>query len=322
MGAGWPREAGGRTTDPPPSSDVQAPLVAAAVIADAPADVSSILCRTWGGLPPSVTTTLGASAPATPGEGVIPLLRARVSALLAGLPARRAAAPPDGCAGAVLWRQPVLISVIVLGILASLDPLRPVVFVLVLRTQLGERHRLPRRVDAGTVGAVRHRLRHVRRRHLGSPDHRTGGGVGRGDPGSGRRCSSSRRAGGVAATTRGSGGYPRAVLRRLDHLDVRRAAVIGVLIQPRTLTVAAAVVIARDQSGLLSLVVGFALFAIVSTAALVGILTYDLWRPESARVRLTDVVSTLERQGPMIFTVLCAAGGGYLVLDGLRDLVL
>ena len=70
---------------------------------------------------------------------------------------------------------------------------------------------------------------------------------------------------------------------------------------------------------MLSLLVGFAVFAVVSTAALLGILTYDVWRPESARLRLTDVVSTLERQGPMIFTVLCGAGGGYLVLDGAEE---
>ena len=120
---------------------------------------------------------------------------------------------------------------------------------------------------------------------------------------------------------RTGGGYPRAVQRRLDSLDVRRSAVIGVLIQPRSLTVAAAVVIARDRSGTLSLLIGFAVFAVVSTAALLGILVYDIWRPERARLRMTGVVSALERRGPMIFTVLCGAGGGSLVVDGLRALV-
>ena len=71
-----------------------------------------------------------------------------------------------------------------------------------------------------------------------------------------------------------------------------------------------------------SLLIGFAVFAIVSTAALLGILSYDVWRPQSARLRLTDVVSTLERQGPMIFTVVCGAGGVYLVADGVRELLL
>jgi hypothetical protein len=111
------------------------------------------------------------------------------------------------------------------------------------------------------------------------------------------------------------------VLRRLDDLDVRRSAVVGVLIQPRALTTAAAVVVARDRSGALGLLIGFVVFAVVSTAALLGILIYDIWRPESARLRFTDAVSALEWHGPMIFTVLSAAGGSYLVVDGLRDLL-
>ena len=217
----------------------------------------------------------------------------------------------------------MLISVIVLGILASLDPLRPVVFLLVLHTQL---------VNAiaflvGWTAALSLLFVLVFVTLAGDistgPDHRH------------------RTAASVAEIAIGAallivaasrwrrrhdesspGGYPRAVLRRLDHLDVRRAAVVGVLVQPRAMTIAAAIVVARDRSGPLSLVIGFAVFAIVSTAALLGILTYGIWRPESAKLRLTDVASTLERQAPMIVTMLCAAGGSYLVLDGLRDLVL
>ena len=139
---------------------------------------------------------------------------------------------------------------------------------------------------------------------------------------SGRRCSSSRQAGGVAATTTAVVADTR--WRYSDGSTTSTSAErlsSGVLIQPRALTVAAAVIIARDRSGVLSLLIGFAVFAIVSTAALLGILTYHLWSPESATLRLTDVLSTLERQGPLIFTVLCGAGGGYLVVDGVRDLV-
>ena len=69
-------------------------------------------CRSWR----SVRRRPGPSSPATPRAGVIPLCRAALE-------------PATG------WPA-VLISVIVLGILASLDPLRPVVFLLVLRTQL------------------------------------------------------------------------------------------------------------------------------------------------------------------------------------------
>ena len=217
----------------------------------------------------------------------------------------------------------MLISVIVLGILASLDPLRPVVFVLVLRTQLVNAIAFL----AGWTLALSLLFVIVFVTFAGDistgPDHRhrTAASVAEIAVGAALLVVAARRWR-RRHDESGRGGYPPAVLRRLDHLDVRRAAVIGVLIQPRALTVAAAVVIARDRSGVLSLLVGFALFAVVSTAALVGILAYDVWRPENARLRLTDVVSALERQGPMIFTVLCAAGGGYLVLDGLRDLLL
>ena len=217
----------------------------------------------------------------------------------------------------------MLISVIALGILASLDPIRPVVFVLVLRTQLVNAFAflagwtlalsllfvivlVPLAGDISTGPDHRHRTAaSVAEIAVGAALLIVAAGRWR------RRHDDSGRS-----------GYPLAVLRRLDHLDVRRAALIGVLIQPRALTVAAAVVIARDRSGVLSLLIGFAVFAIVSTAALLGILTYHFWRPESATLRLTDVVSTLERQGPLIFTVLCGAGGGYLVVDGVRDLLL
>jgi hypothetical protein len=118
-----------------------------------------------------------------------------------------------------------------------------------------------------------------------------------------------------------SGLYPQAVLQRLQHLDVRRSAALGVLIQPRALTIAAAVVVARDRSGPLSLLVGFAVFAVVSTAAMLGILVYVIRRPETATLWLTNVVSAIELQASTIFTLLCAAGGGYLVLDGLANLL-
>ena len=117
------------------------------------------------------------------------------------------------------------------------------------------------------------------------------------------------------------GGYPAAVVRQLDRLDIRRSAFVGVLIQPRALTVAAALVVAREESGPVSLLIGFVAFAVVSTAALLGILVYVVRRPERATLRLADVVAVLERQAPVIITVLFAGAGGYLVLDGVWNLL-
>ena len=114
---------------------------------------------------------------------------------------------------------------------------------------------------------------------------------------------------------------PAAVLRRLDQLGPRQAGLMGVLIQPRTLTIAAALVVARDRSGVLSLLIGFAVFAVVSTAALLGILLYDIRRPESAASQLESFVGRLEAQGPVLFTILCACAGVYLIADGVYSLV-
>ena len=116
-------------------------------------------------------------------------------------------------------------------------------------------------------------------------------------------------------------GYPQAVQRQLDQLDVRRSAGLGVLIQPRALTIAAALVVARDRSGVLSWLIGFAVFGIASTAAILAILLFVIRRPDRAAAWLADLVESLERQAPNIFTVLCAAAGAYLVIDGIVHLV-
>ena len=216
----------------------------------------------------------------------------------------------------------MLISVILLGFLASLDPLRPVVFVLVLRTK---------RINALAflVGwAIALSLLFVVVFVL------FGGDVS-GKPGSDRKTWISvaellvgllllvialhrwqRRAEMVAHSV-----APEAVLRRLDQLGPRQAGLMGVLIQPRTLTIAAALVVARDRSGVISLLIGFAVFAVASTSALLGILLYDIRRPESAATRLESFVGRLEAEGPMLFTILCACAGGYLVASAVYSLV-
>lgn len=217
----------------------------------------------------------------------------------------------------------MLISVIVLGVLALVDPLRPVVFVFVLRTQVLNAIAL---LIGWTVAlsvlfvavfvAFGGNLSSAPSRGL-----RTAASVAEIGVGvalvvvAARRW---RRRGEEAS----SPGYQQALLDRLDRLDVRRSAGVGVLIQPRALTVAAALVIARDRTSRLGSLIGFGTFAVVSTATLLAILAYAVWRPELAEPRLTDTVAALERRGPVIVTGLCAVGGAYLVLDGLRALFL
>ena len=222
----------------------------------------------------------------------------------------------------VSGRPALLISVIVLGVLASLDPLRPVVFVLVLRT---------RRVNAIAFLAGWALALSV----LFTAVFLVVGGDPSGHPSSRQRiwASSAELVLGalllvVAASRRRRGGSstsqfvaPAAVLRRLDRLAPLRAGLMGVLIQPRTLTIAAALVVARDRSGVAGIVIGFALFAIVSTSTMLGILGYDLWAPQTAEHRLSALMARLEQNGARLVTILCAFGGAYLVLDGVRGLV-
>ena len=193
----------------------------------------------------------------------------------------------------------MLISVILLGILAPLDPLRPVVFVLVLHTK---------RINAlafliGWAAALSLLFVVVFVVFGGDISEQ---------PGEDRRTwiSVAELLAGVLlmviATRRwrrraemeAKSLAPEAVLRRLDQLGPRQAGVMGVLIQPRTLTIAAALVVARDRSGVLSLLIGFAVFAVVSTAALLGILLYDIRRPESAASRLEDSSDASRRKAP------------------------
>lgn len=114
---------------------------------------------------------------------------------------------------------------------------------------------------------------------------------------------------------------PDGLVRRLDGLDLQRAGVLGVLIQPRSLTIAAALVCARDRTDAFDLLIGFALFAAASTCALIGLLIYDLLQPAEAQHRLTEIIALIEREGPWLVTVGAAIAGLYLTVNSLLDLV-
>ena len=218
----------------------------------------------------------------------------------------------------------MIITVALLGLLAALDPIRPVVFVLVLRTEgalvnaialligwavsltvlflvgfaisdagnsAGRTSRHPTRtsvlellvgVTLLVIAARQWRKRNDEATHLATP---------------------------------------QAILRRLDGMTPRSAGLVGMLLQPRTLTIAAAIVIARDHSSFASLIIGFGVFALLSTAGLLGILAYNVRKPDEARIRLTGLVTRLEQSGPSLFAGLMAFGGVYLLIDAIRGLV-
>ena len=85
---------------------------------------------------------------------------------------------------------------------------------------------------------------------------------------------------------------------QLDHLTPRRSGILGVLLQPRTLTIAAAVIVARDHSGVTNALLGLAVFALVSTGALLGMFTFFIRRPEQADSWLADIGDRIEQAGP------------------------
>jgi hypothetical protein len=211
---------------------------------------------------------------------------------------------------------------ILLGALASVDPVRPAVFVLVLSTR--RRNAVAFLVGWAAALSLLFALAYV-----------AFGGYGTGSPSSTQSTWASalellvgislfgvavhawsRRQGATARPI-----APEAVTRRLDQLDLPQAGLVGVLIQPRSLTIAAALVAARDHSGIVSLVIGFVVFAAVSTIALLGILVYDVRHGEAAQAKLAAIVERLERAGPLLITIGSAVGGAYLVWDALRNLI-
>jgi membrane protein implicated in regulation of membrane protease activity len=115
-------------------------------------------------------------------------------------------------------------------------------------------------------------------------------------------------------------GTPAPVLRQLERLTPRRSGLLGVLIQPRSLTIAAAIIIARDRGGFADAAAGVAVFALLSTGALLGLFTYVVRRPERAEDGLATVADRIEQLGPILFILGLALASLFLLIDGVRGL--
>jgi Sap, sulfolipid-1-addressing protein len=111
-------------------------------------------------------------------------------------------------------------------------------------------------------------------------------------------------------------GLTKTLTGRLKELKPWQAAVVGVLEQPWTLTAAAAIVVVRDHSTLVIVVIAFVAFTVLSTATVGVIFVYYANRPGEAEARLDELRDRLVAAGPAIFAVVCAAVGVYLVVDG------
>jgi hypothetical protein len=107
---------------------------------------------------------------------------------------------------------------------------------------------------------------------------------------------------------------------RLKRLDPWGAAVLGVLKQPWSLTVAAALVLVHHHSALLVALIAFLLFTAVSTASVGGIYLYYAREPDKAEARLSDLFARVVRLGPTLVAVLSFVVGLVLAFDGLSTL--
>jgi len=120
---------------------------------------------------------------------------------------------------------------------------------------------------------------------------------------------------------RTSSGVTKKFTARLEQLNPWEAATVGILKQPWTLTAAAAVVLVRHHSALPIVVFAFVAFAVLSTATAGLIFLYFARRPREAEAHLSGLRDRLVRAGPAIFAIVSAAVGVYLIVDGVIGIV-
>jgi hypothetical protein len=120
---------------------------------------------------------------------------------------------------------------------------------------------------------------------------------------------------------RTSSGVIKKFTARLNQLHPWEAAIVGVLEQPWTLTAAAAVVLVRHHSAFLVVVFAFLAFALLSTAAVGLIFLYFARRPGQAEAHLADLRNRVVRAGPAIFAIVSVGVGVFLIIDGVTSIV-
>jgi uncharacterized membrane protein YhaH (DUF805 family) len=215
----------------------------------------------------------------------------------------------------------LIVTVLALGLLASLSPSTLVVFILLLATT-----RARANAAAFLVGWTVSLTVVFLASYLVGGGHqlRTGGGrtvvdvveilfgIGLAAVGA-RRWRDRNR-------PREPGGISQGLVTRLQRLNPATALLLGVLEQPWTLTAAAAVVVVRHHGAFLIAVVAFAVFTVVSTATVAGIYLYFARRPDEAKEHLEALRSRLVEAGPVLFAVASLLVGAYLVVDGILGL--
>jgi hypothetical protein len=216
----------------------------------------------------------------------------------------------------------LLITVLVLGVLASLSPSTLVVFILLLATRRA-------RVNAAAfligwsisltfvfaasymIGGNYSVRRSSGRAVVDVVEILLGLGLVALGAREWRRRDEPRAPSGVTADLEG----------RLKELRPVEAMVLGVLEQPWTLTAAAAVIVVNHHSALVLAVIAFALFTVASTATVGATYLYFARRPGQAAAHLDELRARVVAAGPALFAVVSVAVGAYLVIDGTVALV-
>ena len=117
-------------------------------------------------------------------------------------------------------------------------------------------------------------------------------------------------------TPRESPGFSRGFSARIDRLNPATAPVLGVITQLWTLTAAAAVVVVHDHKAALIAIIAFAVFTLISTAAVAGIYLYSARRPGAAEAHLAAPRDRLVQVGHALFSAISLFVGAYLLVDG------
>jgi hypothetical protein len=116
-------------------------------------------------------------------------------------------------------------------------------------------------------------------------------------------------------------GVTKKFTARLKQLHPWEAATVGVLEQPWTMTAAAAVLLVRHHAALLIVVFAFLAFALLSTATIGMIFLYFARRPGQAEAHLSDLKDRLVKAGPAVFAIVSLVVGVYLIVDGVTGIV-
>jgi Sap, sulfolipid-1-addressing protein len=116
-------------------------------------------------------------------------------------------------------------------------------------------------------------------------------------------------------------GLTRKFTARLKQLHPWEAAAVGVFEQPWTLTVAAAVLLVRHHAALRIVVFAFLVFSLLSTVTIGLIFLYFARRPGEAEVHLAGLRDRLVKAGPAVFAIVSLVVGVYLIVDGVIGIV-